>query len=119
MSVIGALLRLLRRDTISIPNSLAAEHAAGVRDEADGTRRVDRIAEYARAMSDRTPARIVELTEFLDQWMIVETSAGWIPVPGWDDDLLLREAHSTREEAEAAVARVGGSLRPGRVQSIV
>ena len=93
--------------------------SVGVRTESDAEYRHQRINEYAAAMSDRSPKRVAELTEFLDQWVILRTSSGYVAAPGWEDEpLLTRDAHPSREDAIAYVESLGGTLRPGREQAI-
>lgn len=112
------LRRLFRRPTAPSKDT-DTERAAGVRNDADGAYRVQRINEFVAAMSDPTPTRVAELTDFLDQWVILRSSSGFIAFPGWEDEpLLTRDAHPTREEAVAYVESLSGSLRPGREQVI-
>lgn len=92
--------------------------AAGVRTESDAAHRIQRIGEHIAAMGDRTFKRVTEVTEFLDQWLVVRAGSGYIATPGWDDELASRDAHPTRADAVAYVAGLGGTLRLGREQVI-
>lgn len=101
------------RQRFAKPASMAA---SGVRTESDAAYRRQRMDFFARQMADRSPAKVRELEEFLDQWMVlpVTTDQGdeWLAFPGWDDEpLLTRNTYPTYDEAVTAVAAVGGDLR--------
>ena len=85
--------------------------AAGVRTTSDAEYRELRLAEYVALMSDPSPAKIAELTAYLDTWAITPTSSGYLPSPRWDDEAILtRNTFPTIDDARAEVARVGGAL---------
>lgn len=116
------LLRRLRRllpggEHILI--SRGAEIAAGVHATSDAVHRKERIRACIQAMGNPTQERIVEVVEFLDLWVILQTSRGWIPFPGWEGAPgQSRDVYPTRAEAVTAVARCGGELRAGRAQRV-
>jgi hypothetical protein len=96
--------------------------AAGVRTESDAEYRRERVDWYASQMADRSPAKLTELERFLDSWLILEIDGpagpAWLPTPGWDGDATrTRDSYPTIGEAKAAIASVGGALRPGRGHS--
>lgn len=118
MSFLSALARPFKRDVIRIVGSRHEELAAGVRDPSDSAHRAKRIVEHLAQTNVGSRARVKEIVEFLDLWLILETDAGWVPFPGWEGEPRARQTYSTQDAAKAAVASVGGTLRPGRLQSI-
>ncbi|URP22142.1 hypothetical protein SEA_BIG4_58 [Microbacterium phage Big4] len=87
-------------------------------DSSEKAYRIDRIKEIAGIL-DRP---LAETAERLDVWVIREASGSvgdepvmpmFIPHPLWDDEwLLTRSSYPTREQAEAHIHRVGGTLLP-------